>query len=160
MKLSIYLHSSIVDVLKCYGDLDDVVNKILEQGAAGVFDVMNKPPCPGRDGAGRYEIDIVEPTYLEMLETYSPFSSKISLRRLLYWFVENEIYEELGWEQTRAYESRNDILLSKKVANALSELEIAKRYSHNRHVLQLLCTECENIKKIQEYLRDGGKYIK
>ena len=66
MKQSIYLHKQIVDVLRCYGDLEEVINKILQEAANGKFDVMNKPPCPDRTGAGRYDIDIKEPNYLEL----------------------------------------------------------------------------------------------
>ena len=59
MKQSIYLHREIVDTLRCFGELDEVINKILEEASVGKFDVMDKPPCPDRSGAGRYDVDIV-----------------------------------------------------------------------------------------------------
>ena len=102
MKLSQYLHNDIVDVLKTFGDLNDVVNKILDAADEGYIEVEDKPPCRDRDGCDRYNIDIHNENYLELLRIHGVKSKQISLRRLLYWFVENEIYEELGWT-TRPY---------------------------------------------------------
>lgn len=100
MKLTVYLADEIVDVLNCYGDLNQVVNKMLEAGANGLIDIMDKPKVPERKGGHYYQIDIQEPNYLSLLESFGTKSSKISLRRLIYWFIENEIYSELDWEVT------------------------------------------------------------
>ena len=121
MVIRIYLEHRIKDVLDCYGNLSDVVNKILEEGAIGNIDIMNKPTCPERGGGQYYNVDIVEPTYLELYELYGPKSSRISLRRLLYWFVDNEIYNELGWEGVKEY-------LSSDMDNALSTIADIKLY--------------------------------
>jgi hypothetical protein len=140
-----------VDILHCYGELSDVINSILEEAAAGSFDCMNKPPCPGREGAGRYDIDVTEPMYLELLSTYGPFSSKISLRRLIYWFVENEMYNELGWEPLEKFVNRRSELFKKKISNAISELQKALRYCDNTYkdklneLIEVLKNEREHI---------------
>lgn len=154
MKQSVYLHRQIVDILRCYGTLDEVVNRILQEAANGNFDPMHKPPCPGRDGAGRYDIDVTEPSYLELLSVYGPFSSKISLRRMIYWFVENEMYEEFGWEPVNEYCDMNKRTLNTKLSNALTELEKAKRYS-SEFVIEQLSQLCNEIKTLQEYLKNG-----
>lgn len=98
MQLTIYLSDVVYDVLKCYGRLDEVVNKILEAGAEGVIDIMNKPTVSEKRDGHYYKINITEPCYISLLEMYGTKSSRISLRRLLYWFVENEVYSELLWE--------------------------------------------------------------
>ena len=98
MKISIYLHKPIADLLKEFGNLSFVVNKILERVEDGTLELENKPAAPDRYGASRYNIDITNEYYLSLIATYSVNSPKISLRRLLYWFVENEIYEELDWK--------------------------------------------------------------
>lgn len=154
MKQSIYLHRPIVDILRCYGELEDVINRMLQEAAKGKFDLMDKPPCPGREGAARYDIDILEPNYLDLLSLYTPFSPKISIRRLIYWFVENEMYNELGWQQIKNFESKEDKLFRTKVANALSELQKAKRYAPKRAEL-FLSNICNNIIELQEYLKNG-----
>jgi hypothetical protein len=153
MKQSIYLHRQIVDVLNCYGDLNTVVNRILQEAANGKFDIMHKPPCPGRDGAGRYEIDITEPSYLELLSVYGPFSSKISIRRVIYWFIENEMYDEFGWEPIQEFRNRHFELLQSKISNSISELEKATRYaigSTKNTILDI----CNQLKSLQEYLKN------
>lgn len=149
MKQSIYLHKPIVAILRCYGSLDDVVNKILQSAADGQFDVTNKPAAPNRTGAGRYDIEITEPNYLELLNIYGPFSSTISLRRLLYWFVENEIYNELGWEQVTEYEDKRVKLFNTKLSNALNEMEKAKSYALNEYKDEIECI-VNDIKRIKE----------
>lgn len=154
MRQSIYLHQSIVDVMRCYGTLDEVVNRILELGAAGEFDILHKPPCPNRTTAGRYEIEITEPNYLEMLEMFGPYSSKVSIRRIIYWFIENELYEEYGWEPISEYKNKRKELLNKKLSNALNEMEKSKRYALG-DMTESITAICENIKNLQEYLKNG-----
>lgn len=98
MTMSVYLSNEVRDILSCYGTLDEVVDKILIAGSQGIIDIMEKPSAPEKRGGSNYQINIQEPDYIELVETYGAKSSKISLRRLLYWFVENEMYDQLGWE--------------------------------------------------------------
>ena len=58
---SIYLHKYIVDTLSLFGDLSVVINRILQEGADGKIDILDRPPCMNRDGAGRYNITITQP---------------------------------------------------------------------------------------------------
>ena len=104
MLMSVYLHDEIASVLKCYGNLSDVVNKVLDAASAGAFDFEDKPEAPNRSGARRYDIDITNEDYIELHRMYRN-SPKISLRRLLYWFVENEMYEILEWQVVNPYDS-------------------------------------------------------
>lgn len=126
MKLSIYLHSDIVDVLKTYGKLDDVVNSMLDAADEGEFEIENKPSCRPRDGAGRYDINVTNATYLSLLNTYGVKSKAISLRRLIYWFVENEIFNEIGWDTVNDYVDRDTLKWNKQIDRVLNELERLK----------------------------------
>lgn len=108
MTVTIYLEERITDILNCYGSLNDVVNRILEAGARGEFEVMDKPTCPPKKNGAHYAVDITEPTYLGLYEIYGSKSSRISLRRLLYWFVDNEIYNDLGWEGSDYFKDSSD----------------------------------------------------
>lgn len=119
MLVSVYLSDDVKDILSCYGNLNDVVNKILEAGAQGVIDIMCKPTAPDKTGGHYYAIYVKEPNYIELIETYGTKSSKVSLRRLLYWFVENEIYAELGWEPNEIFVNTTD----NKSYDALMELK-------------------------------------
>ena len=123
MLMSVYLHDEIVSVLKCYGTLDDVVNRILDCASDDVFDLMNKPVAPDRAGARRFDIDIVNQDYLELVKQFPPNSSHISLRRLLYWFVEYEMFEELGWEVTNKYSDRSEEKFKKLITKVRASIE-------------------------------------
>ena len=133
--LSVYLHEYVVNTLKMYGELDDVVNNVLDESDAGNFDITDKPECQSRDGAGRYNITITNENYIKLLTAYGVKNKRISLRRLLYWFVDNEIYCDLGWECIRDYDYNTKKRINKLITNVIcdiSKLEILtnKSLSH------------------------------
>ena len=153
MIISIYLHKEIANTLKTFGDLEKVVNEILFAGAEGAYDITNKPNCVSREGARRYEINITEPEYLELLKTYPINSSRISLRRLLYWFVENEIYNDLNWTPTNNYVDEGRIMLTKIVRNA--ETNMYKLSKYLQYDLQSECQEIINLlTSLEEKIND------
>lgn len=133
MKFSIYLSNDVKDALECYGPINDVVNKILECGAEGLFDIMDKPTPPPKENGKQIIIDVIEPNYLELVEMYGTKSSRISLRRLLYWFVDNEMYIELGWEGTQKYKDSNN----EKALVLLSNIKL------HLYKLEKLVTNCD-----------------
>lgn len=91
MKMSVYLSDTIIAELTAYGPLDEVVDSILQLGADGQIDLEQRPPCKHRGKDRRVEIEITNLYYLDLLEQYPPNSTYISLRRILYWFVENDL---------------------------------------------------------------------
>ena len=109
-----------MDILQCYGSITDVTNRILECGAEGLFDIMDKPTPPPKENGHQVIIDVTEPTYLELVDMYSIRSSRISLRRLLYWFVDNEMYIELGWEATKTYKKSE----TEQAINMLGDIKL------------------------------------
>ena len=153
MKQCLYLHRPVVSVLRCYGDLEEVVNRILHEAALGKIDIMDKPAAPDRIGAGKYNVNITEPYYLDLISSYSLFSPRISLRRLLYWFVENEVYVDLGWQQVNKYVDKQSIIMHNKFTNAINELERIKHYTTNSEVLIKLDSICNDLKELQEYVK-------
>lgn len=128
MIVNLYLHKPIVETLRCYGNLEEVVNRILDAGTAGLIDIMDKPACPPRDGASRYVIDITNADYIDLSINYPPNSCKLSLRRLVYWFVENEIYNELGWTMVNDYVSINDRICNNHITAAIQHMEKSLHY--------------------------------
>ena len=125
MILSQYLHDDIVDVLLTFGNLNDVVNKILDEVDEGNIELENKPECRLRGDAKRYNIEIYNESYIQALLVHGVRSKTISLRRLIYWFVENEIYVDLGWEPVREYVDREKEKINKcvnEIVNAMDKL--------------------------------------
>lgn len=129
MQYKVYLHRQIIDILSMYGDLSDVVNKILSYVEEGEINIETLPSAPSRDKAYQVTIDITNEYYLSLLTKYSIYSGKNSLRRLLYWFVENEKYDEYNFVKI------NDFVNSaiKKPLNHIKQAEehITKLLSYN-----------------------------
>lgn len=98
MQVSIYLHQDILNELAYYGDLDNVVDQILTLGERGAIDLEDRPPCRPRANAKRVTVNIHNRYYITLLRTYPAKSSRISLRRILYWFVENDMCTLLNTE--------------------------------------------------------------
>lgn len=157
MICSIYLHNEIAEILKSFGELSEVVNKILQEGANGSFDFMDKPNIQSRDGAKRYEINVQQEDYLNLLKCFPINSPKISLRRLLYWFVENEIYVDLNWKQCNYYKNI-------KTQKIIKIIEIIKSDVTKLNIL--LPTEFTNknydimsiLKQLEEHFKNELQY--
>ncbi len=124
MRLSLYLHDEILAVLKCFGDLDTVIDKILLGISSSDIDIMDKPPAPDRAGAKRVDVNITNEEYIQLLRQFGPRSKKISLRRFLYWFVENEIYELINLEPLNDYSAIDEKLKSRinRISKQLEDL--------------------------------------
>lgn len=97
-KMSIYLHEEVIEILKCFGNLNDVVNRALEESVnTGKVFEYQIPAAPDRSGAKRLNL------YLEDDIVNELNLSRLKVRSILYWFIDNEIYGELGWEVSREY---------------------------------------------------------
>lgn len=131
MLQSVYLDREIVDVLKCFGTLEEVVNRILEAGEQGFIDLANKPNPGTRNGSSRFTIDVKNDYYLNEMYEYGVHSPKYSLRRILYWFVEEEIYNELGWKASEKYINTYREKFIKKLNLVKSEI---KRLIHHNGI--------------------------
>lgn len=150
MTINIHLHKEIADSLRCFGDLSTVVNRILQAGANGLIDIMDKDACPDKEGCEHCRIEITEPNYLELYTTYGPKNRRISLRRLLYWFVENEIYDELGWQTVNTeIVDKQAILLKKKLNSAVTALTHAMSYALSSTVKDKLAAIISEIGELQ-----------
>lgn len=155
MKFSVYLHKPIADVLRCYGDLSEVTNRILSLADEGVIDVFNKPDIPNRDGAARYTIDVTNEGYLALLNTYSANSKHISLRRLLYWFVENELYYEVGWKVVNEYRDAGKDRAIKRLDSAYDNITRVKTSMQDSYVTSLCDELLSKLNIIKEVIKNG-----
>lgn len=139
MKIAVYLHEEIAATLLCFGNLSDVINKILDNES-----VLDKPSCLPREGASKYTVDVTNEEYLSLLARYPATSPRISLRRLLYWWVDNEIYTEWGWKPnkylTKYQQKYNEIL-----SNVIDNLNMAKALDKSK--IELLDTAISTIKE-------------
>lgn len=142
MTMHLHLHHRLVETLEQFGSLSEVTNRILQLAAEGVYDIHNLPPCPPRKGCLYCSIEVTEPTYLAEYEARGPLDRSISLRRILYWFVDNEIYNELSWQPvndtTRADKLQQYITIAIKAVNNAKQLCDTETYTKLETINTLL----------------------
>lgn len=156
MIVSIYLHKYIVDTLQLFGSLDETINRILQAGADGEIEILDRPPCINRDGASRYNVDITQRDYLELLECYPTNSPKVSIRRIIYWFVDFAIYEQLCWKADRKYLNKEVEQLCKqidKARNAIARVAMSKK--NDDTVTKKVTIIDGKLLELEEYLKNG-----
>lgn len=95
MRLSVYLSDLALQELYCiHPNRSLAVDAILYLGEIGCIELEQLPPPPPRDGDKRVEIEVTNQFYLQLLTKYNISSAKTSLRRIIYWALEQGVYEE------------------------------------------------------------------
>lgn len=100
MVYNVYLHKYVADILSQFGEINAVVNRIVDSAMAGDFSIDDLPTAPPRTPGdmSQFKFDIGNVEYNELLQVRGSKSMSYSLRRIIYHFVDNEIYSELEWE--------------------------------------------------------------
>lgn len=100
LEITVYLHEYVYDALTAFGPLTDVVNRVLDAGEQGCIPIENLPPTPPRSSVScrQCKIIVTNEYYEDLIATHGERSSVVSLRRILYNFVDNELWTELEWK--------------------------------------------------------------
>lgn len=110
MLTSIYLHNDVAELLKYYGKLDDVINKMLKEIYERNIDIRNTSNCPDRSQCKRVTINVTYEPYINEIEVTGIKNKELSLSRIIYFFVENEFYNEFKWEIVKQGGDKEKIL--------------------------------------------------
>lgn len=94
--MRITVNRSTVQILKAFGDINTVTDKILDYCEASGNAFEDMPPVMLEDPT-KINIEVTNSTFLQLLSVYGSRNNKISLARVLEWFVTNEEYINLGW---------------------------------------------------------------
>lgn len=141
MIVSIYLERYAIDVMECYGTINDVVNRMLDAADGDTCDVFDKPSAgPRTIDSVRVDIDVTNDDYLQLMDTFPSNSPRISLRRYIHWFIDNEMPQFLGWEVVNEYRKKE----KDKIKHLLSKAEASVKRA-GTHLVQLGEFECEAI---------------
>ena len=97
---NVYLHKYVRDILSQFGDVNAVVNHIVDEAMAGRINLYGLDKAPARSSGDmcQYTFTIANEQYNELVDAHGPRSSLVSLRRIIYTFVDNEMYVDLGWK--------------------------------------------------------------
>lgn len=113
IKANIIIPLEYYNILTVFGSIEDVIYKALELCENGEIDLENLPQTANFVNVENKIISVViTNSYYENLRTiYGTTSPKVSLRKLLCYIVENEIYFDYHWEVVQVYdkETRNKI---------------------------------------------------
>lgn len=150
MKISIYLHNYITDVIKTFGTIEEVVNRILDAADEGLIELEDRPVCEPREGASRYDVEVTNENYLQLLQVYGVKSKRISLRRLIYWFIDNEVYNDLGWEPVNEYIDKIDAAINKKIDKIVSDIDNLIMFMYH----SAKCTDTSILEEARENIKE------
>ena len=132
------------NTLKMFGELDEVVNDIVNLAMSEeLFSFKDVTSCAPETYTRRRNIEITNEEYNTLIATVGIKSATYSLRRLVYWFIENEMYEIAGWKPKRPYVNEDKINFNRHKTNALHSIQQLLKYSTNKKLLQI-------IKELQE----------
>lgn len=120
--LDIRLHKEYYDVLVQFGTLSYTVNCILAACEIGAIELFDKPKAPPKEGTQKHIITIDNPWYEGLLDDMGAKNSHISLRRLLYWFVDEEVYTLIGLEPNTNNKTILDSRFARIKADCIQQL--------------------------------------
>ena len=123
MTVSIYLERYALDIIQVYGDVDEVINRMLDSANGDEFDVFDKPSIGPRIDSVRYNVNVTNEDYIQLLTTMPVNSPRISLRRFVHWFIDNEMPEQLGWKPVGKYKQKEHDRINKILNNIESEVK-------------------------------------
>ena len=113
IKANIIIPLEYYNILTVFGSIEDVIYKALELCENGEIDLENLPQTANFVNTETKTISvIITNSYYENLRNiYGATSPKVSLRKLLCYIVENEVYFDYHWEVVQVYdkETRNKI---------------------------------------------------
>lgn len=99
IKVNIAIDNSYYNILRLFGTMDEVVDKALKLVEQGEIDFERCPQIPTTKNCRHIVVAISNPYYEELRALHGATSSKISINRLLYYIVDNELYYTYGWER-------------------------------------------------------------
>lgn len=138
MKIKVCIDKDVYERLISFGDISDVINRILAEGEAGNIQIFDLPATPLANPS-RYVVDITNTYYLELYATYGPTCTRISLKRIIQYFVDIEGYNLCGWT----------------IADNIEQLELERRVCLLRAI--------SSLQKLREcypyYQQDSKQYI-
>ena len=136
MIINLLIDEPTAKIMQYYGDISEVVNKILEHGARGDIPLMDLPPAPQPlPGTKQYKINVTDLNYLKLCDIYGTKSQRISLRRIVYWFMDNEKYIDFEWTSDKSNYDEGKQELLNVLAEVESSLYKLYKITRSKHAL-------------------------
>ena len=140
IKVNIAISDEYYKILRLFGTMDEVVQKALELAEKGDINIED---CPYVQQFGRLKhlvVTIDNEFYESLRALHGATSTKVSINRLLYYIVDNELYEEYGWKQVNKYNEENEAKIEGYKSTIL----------HNINRLSKMLTTAEQQDKLKQ----------
>lgn len=140
IKVNITISDEYYKILRLFGTMDEVVQKALMLAEKGDIDLET---CPYVQQFGRLKhiVVTVNNAYYESLRAlHGATSPKASINRLLYYIVDNELYEAYGWKQVNKYNEETEAKIEGYKSTIL----------HNINKLSKMLTRTEQQDKLKQ----------
>lgn len=159
MRAVLYLPASMANTLRLFGDLSDVVNRILDAGFNGDTGILDCPECGDRHGCAQYVVNVTNEEYLELVANYGRSNTRISLRRIIYDFVNNERYIDLGWKMTKQAMARFEHCDANNCFRTVLEKlnKISALNNDNNYITTEINRICKEVTDLKDYM-NGKEY--
>lgn len=144
MKYNLNISKDYYDILVMFGDINDVIDKVLKIVERGEIDIDNLPDSVVRGPKKHIVVNIDSEWYEHMQGIYGPTSPRISISRLLYYFVDNELYVDYDWKIVRKCDD--------KTSNKL--LKILDDVDRNIGQLKHLVKDTQDYNKLEQIYKD------
>lgn len=154
-QIQVYLHKEYIDYLQHFGNLDDVVQMALQKVTADDFTDMDE--APPRDDTLKRTLWINCPWYETLLEE-TCHQRTYSLRKLLYWLVDNEKPVEWGWSVRPCYSYStlvDYINHCRKATQYMTHIASRAHGAEAQEALRLI-DEIDTFKEGLQHIADGG----
>lgn len=147
MIVNVLIDDGTAGLMEYYGNISTVVNRILQHGALGEIPLMDLPSVPLPDhNVKQYKVNVTEPNYLQLCEIYGTKSSRISLRRIIYWFMDNEKYIDFKWEADQVFVDKANLEIVELLAEIEAKLYKLYKLMPNNERLKTVNAEINTIK--------------
>lgn len=140
IKVNVTISEDYYKILRLFGTMDEVVQKALILAEQGDIDLEN---CPYVQQFGRLKhvvVNVNNPYYESLRALHGATSPKTSINRLLYYIVDNELYEAYGWKQVNKYNEENEAKIEGYKSTIL----------HNINRLSKMLTRTEQQDKLKQ----------
>lgn len=154
MEVKVSLPKDVLEVMKQFGTPSEVADRILVAGEEWYFDMENCPAYESNCRNVRVSLTITNQYYEELVLMRGEHSNKVSLRRIISYFIYNELYNELGWEPINSTSESNLMCDEiKKLINRVATLRTEmNRKSCSEGVRE--CNEiCNSLERLYNYAK-------
>ena len=131
--IDVRLPKDYVNILRMYGTLDEVAELALDMVYNEVLPPIQEMDVPPSDksGCSKYIIAVSHQQYCDDCEMYGANNPRVSLRRLLYYIVDNEIYS--NW-LLRTAPLETDAKYKERLTRCISSIKLLINKAPPEHI--------------------------